>query len=128
MKPTQQPSIAQMKLALAKGGKVEVRPTVKDETIQRKIPEMEAAAKAFSAGEMSHEDYDKIVNKHKPVKPYEFVPRPATDEDADRALMENKKPHWRGHEDWPAGRKVGLRLDTPAYEHHGAWANRTNAP
>ena len=123
MKPTQQPSIAQMKLALAKGGKVEVRPTVKDETIQRKIPEMEAAAKAFSAGEMSHEDYDKIVNKHKPVKPYEFVPRPATDEDADRALMENKKPHWRGHEDWPAGRKVGLRLDIPAYENHGVWVN-----
>jgi len=107
----------------AEGGEVEVRPTVKDETIQRKIPEMESAAKAFQAGEIKHKDYDKVVNKHKPVKPYTFVPQPASDEDADRALMTNKKPHWRGHEQWPAGRKVGLRLDIPAYEGHGVWVN-----
>jgi hypothetical protein len=107
----------------AEGGEVKVRPTVKDETIQRKIPEMESAAKAFQAGEIKHKDYDKVVNKHKPVKPYTFVPQPASDEDADRALMTNKKPHWRGHEQWPAGRKVGLRLDIPAYEGHGVWVN-----
>ena len=107
----------------AKGGKVEVRPTVKDEALMRKIPQMEAAAKKVEEGKMSHEAYDKVVAKHKPVKPYEFVPQPASDEDADRALMENKKPHWRGHEDWPAGRKVGLRLDIPAYENHGVWVN-----
>jgi hypothetical protein len=107
----------------AEGGKVEVRPTVKDETIQRKIPEMEAAAKALKAGAIKRSEYDKVVNKHKPVKPYTFVPQPATDKDADRALMVNKKPHWRGHEQWPAGRKVGLRLDIPAYENHGVWVN-----
>ena len=107
----------------AEGGKVEVRPTVKDETIQRKIPEMEAAAKALQAGAIKRSEYDKVVNKHKPVKPYTFVPQPATDKDADRALMANKKPHWRGHEQWPAGRKVGLRLDIPAYEGHGVWVN-----
>jgi len=107
----------------AKGGSVEVRPTVKDETIQRKIPEMEAAAKALQAGAISRKEYDKVVHIHKPVKPYTFVPQPASDEDADRALMANKKPHWRGHEQWPAGRKVGLRLDIPAYETHGVWVN-----
>jgi hypothetical protein len=107
----------------AKGGEVEVRPTVKDETIQRKIPEIEAAAKALQAGVIKRSEYDKVVNKHKPVKPYTFVPQPATDEDADRALMANKKPHWRGHEQWPASRKVGLRLDIPAYETHGVWVN-----
>ena len=107
----------------AKGGEVEVRPTVKDETIQRKIPEIEAAAKALQAGAINRKEYDKVVHTHKPVKPYTFVPQPATDEDADRALMANKKPHWRGHEQWPAGRKVGLRLDIPAYETHGVWVN-----
>ncbi len=107
----------------AKGGEVEVRPTVKDETIQRKIPEMEAAAKALQAGIIDRKEYDRTVKKHKPVKPYDFVPQPASDEDADRALMINKKPHWRGHEQWPAGRKVGLRLDIPAYETHGVWVN-----
>jgi hypothetical protein len=107
----------------AKGGAVEVRPTVKDEAIQRKVPEMEAAAKALQAGDITRKEYDKVVQQHKPVKPYTFVPKPASDKDADRALMENKKPQWRGHEQWPAGRKVGLRLDIPAYEHHGVWVN-----
>ena len=107
----------------AKGGPVEVRPTVKDDAIQRKVPEMEEAAKALQAGAITRKDYDKVVQQHKPVKPYTFVPKPASDKDADRALMENKKPQWRGHEQWPAGRKVGLRLDIPAYEHHGVWVN-----
>jgi predicted transcriptional regulator len=105
------------------GGEVEVRPTTKDETIQRKIPEMEAAAKALQAGVIDRKEYDRVVKKHKPVKPYDFIPQPASDEDADRALMENKKPQWRGHSKWPAGRKVGLRLDIPAYEQHGVWVN-----
>jgi hypothetical protein len=123
MATPKQPSVEQMRQALAKRGNVEVRPTVKDDAIQRKIPQMEAAAQKVSEGKMSHAAYDKVVNKHKPVKPYEFVPQPASDADANRALMENKKPHWRGHEDWPAGRKVGLRLDIPAYENHGVWVN-----
>jgi hypothetical protein len=117
------PTIDQMRQALAKGGKVEVRPTVKDEALMRKIPQMEEAARKVSEGEMSHEDYDKVVAKHKPVKPYEFVPKPASDEDAHRALRENRKPYWRGHEKWPSGRKVGLRLDIPSYEDHGVWIN-----
>jgi hypothetical protein len=118
-----QPTIDQMRQALAKGGKVEVRPTVKDEGLMRKIPQMESAAKKVGEGKMSYEAYDKVVAKHKPVKPYEFVPKPASDEDADRALYENKKPHWRGHEKWPSGRKVGLRLDIPSYENEGVWVN-----
>jgi hypothetical protein len=113
----------QIDIYKAKGGGVEVRPTVKDDAIQRKVPEMEAAAKAVQEGTMKHADYDKVVDKHKPVKPYKFVPQPASDEDADRALMENKKPQWRGAERWPSGRKVGLRLDIPAYENHGVWVN-----
>jgi hypothetical protein len=64
-----------------------------------------------------------VVKQHKPVKPYEFVPQPATDKDAERALKPAQKDKWRGHEQWPAGRKVGLRLDIPAYENHGVWVN-----
>jgi hypothetical protein len=112
---------------MADGGgvkrKVEVRPTVKDETLQRKIPEMETAVKALHAGVIDHAEYDRIVAKHKPVKPYDFVPQPASNEDAARALKDTQKPHWRGAEQWPAGRKVGLRLDIPAYERHGVWVN-----
>jgi hypothetical protein len=122
-KPNPSPLIKNGMARMAEGGKVEVRKTVKDEGIQRKVPEMEMAAKALQSGVISHAEYDDIVNKHKPVKPYDFVPEPASDEDAMRGLMENKKPQWRGAEQWPAGRKVGLRLDIPAYEHHGVWVN-----
>jgi len=113
------PNMPKMK----KGGGVEVKPTVKDETIQRKIPEMEDAVKALQAETITRAQYDKVVKQHKPVKPYEFVPQPATDEDAERALKPAQKDKWRGHEQWPAGRKVGLRLDIPAYENHGVWVN-----
>jgi hypothetical protein len=109
------------------GGEVtdlpEVRATVKDKNLQRKVPEMEAAAKALQEGVINRKEYDRVVKKHKPVKPYDFVPQPATNENALRALHDNKKPTWRGAEQWPAGRKVGLRLDIPAYEDHGVWVN-----
>ena len=107
----------------AKGGEVEVKPTNYDPNLQRKHPELEAAIRGVAAGTTTHKQLDKLIAKHKPIKPYEFVPQPATDEDAERALKPAQKPKWRGHEQWPAGRKVGLRLDIPAYESHGVWVN-----
>ena len=107
----------------AEGGEVEVKPTVYDPNLQRKHPELEAAIRGVAAGTTTHKQLDKLIAKHKPIKPYEFVPQPASDEDAERALKPAQKPKWRGHEQWPAGRKVGLRLDIPAYENHGVWVN-----
>jgi len=108
---------------LAKGGKIEVRPTVFDDAATRRNEKIEAAARALMEGKMTQKAYEKIVAKQKPVTPYEFIPRPATDEDAMRALKETQKARWRGHESWPAGHRVGLRLDIPAYENHGVWVN-----
>jgi hypothetical protein len=107
----------------AKGGEVEVKPTAYDPNLQRKHPELEAAIRGVAAGITTHKQLDKLIAKHKPIKPYEFVPQPASDEDAERALKPAQKPKWRAHEQWPAGRKVGLRLDIPAYENHGVWVN-----
>ena len=107
----------------SKGGEVEVKPTAYDPNLQRKHPELEAAIRGIAAGTTTHKQLDKLIAKHKPIKPYEFVPQPASDEDAERALKPAQKPKWRAHEQWPAGRKVGLRLDIPAYESHGVWVN-----
>jgi hypothetical protein len=107
----------------AEGGEVEVRPTNYDPNLQRKHPELEAAIRGIAAGTTTHQQLDKLIAKHKPIKPYEFVPQPATDADAERALKPAQKPKWRAHEQWPVGRKVGLRLDIPAYETHGVWVN-----
>jgi hypothetical protein len=105
------------------GGDVEVKPTAYDPNLQRRHPEIEEAAKKFQSGEINRKQYDNVVKKNKPVKPYTFVPQPATDEDANRSLQEKQKLRWRNHEAWPEKRRVGLRLDIPAYEKHGVWVN-----
>lgn len=112
-----------MQLALVKKGKVDVRPTVFDDKASRRNEKIEAAARALAAGEMKPKAYEKLVAKEKPVKPYDFVPAPAADEKAMEVLLERQKQNWRSHEGWPAGHRVGLRLDIPAYERHGVWVN-----
>jgi len=107
----------------AKGGAVEVKPTSYDPNLQRRHPELEAAIRGVAAGTTTHKQLDKLIAKHKPIKPYEFVPKPATLEDAQRGLNKNQIKAWRAHEDWPEGTPIGGRLDINAYEHHGVWAN-----
>jgi hypothetical protein len=107
----------------AKGGKIEVRPTVFDDAASRRNPNIESAAQALAEGKITKATYAKIVANEKPVKPYDFIPKPATEEDALRAVGEKKMDKWKAHESWPAGRRVGLRLDIPSYERHGVWMN-----
>jgi hypothetical protein len=106
-----------------KGGSVEVRPTVFDDAASRRNPSIEAAARALMEGELKQKAYAKLVAKEKPVKKYDFIPQPATNEKAMDILLPRQKQNWRSHESWPAGRRVGLRLDIPAYERHGVWVN-----
>jgi len=107
----------------AKGGKVEVRPTVFDDAASRRNPSIEAAALAVMKGELKQKAYAKLVAKEKPVKAYDFIPKPATDEQAMDVLLDRQKQNWKSHNNWPAGRRVGLRLDIPAYERYGVWVN-----
>lgn len=118
-------SVEQMKLAIhkAKGGKIEVRPTVFDDAASRRNPNIEAAARALAEGKMKQKAYAKVVAKEKPVKKYDFIPKPATDEQAMSVLIDRQKQNWKSHNNWPAGHRVGLRLDIPAYERHGVWVN-----
>jgi hypothetical protein len=77
----------------ADGGDVSVTQVKKRK--DDKIPELESAAKALLQGLITRVDYDKVVNRVKPVKPYESIPRPASDEEALGALHESKRPKWR---------------------------------
>ena len=106
---------------MAGGGDVSVTQVKKRK--DDKIPELETAAKALLHGLITRVDYDKVVSRVKPVKPYESIPRPANDEEALGALHESKRPKWRLADQWEPGRRVGLRLDIPAYSDHGVWVN-----
>lgn len=96
--------------------------------VTKRTPELQEAAKKIASGELSAAEYDALVNEYKPVTPYNFVPTPATREEAIGALTANKKQKYGAAEEWEAGTPVGLRLDIPAYSDHGVWVNSIHGP
>lgn len=99
--------------------------------VTKRVPELTEAAQAVSRGDMSADEYDRLVRRYKPVTPYEFVPEPASAEDAMRALTENKRPMFGKTSEMSPGERADLRLDIPAYKDHGVWVNsihRKDAP
>jgi len=95
--------------------------------VTKPVPELTEAAQKLKAGKLSREEYEALVNKHKPVTPYSFVPQPATPEDATRALNSAKREKFGKTKEIPAGTPTGLRLDIPAYKDHGVWVNSVHA-
>jgi len=120
---------------MAEGGKAE-KPAVSRidmnyKDVTKRIPQLTEAANKLSAGKMSAAEYDALVNKHKPVEAYGFVPQPASREDAMRALNESKRKMYGMTSEMKAGEPADLRLDIPAYKDHGVWVNsihRKDAP
>ncbi len=90
--------------------------------VLERIPELEAAAQGLKEGTVTREQYEKLVNKLKPVTPYAEVPTPATTADMERGLTSDKVERIGVPMDTlKAGDPVGLRLDIPAYANHGVW-------
>jgi hypothetical protein len=90
--------------------------------VTKRVPELTEGAQRVKADEMSRAEYEKLVNKYKPVKPYDFVPKPATRDEAYNALTSDKRDMYGTPSGMlQAGDPVGLRLDIPAYSDHGVW-------
>ena len=91
--------------------------------VTKRIPELTEAAKKVVSGTMTEDQYDALVNRYKPITPYNFVPQPATVEEAVNALDKNKRTKFGLGKEIPAGEQTDLRLDIPAYKDHGVWVN-----
>jgi len=90
--------------------------------VTKRVPELTEAAQKLQAGELDRETYAKLVQALKPVKPYDFVPKPATAEEAKGALKEDARDTYGiPSQTLKAGHPVGLRLDIPAYTNKGVW-------
>jgi hypothetical protein len=90
--------------------------------VTKRVPELQEGAQKIQGDEMTRAEYEKLVKKYKPVKPYEFVPTPATRDDAINALTADKRDLYGTPSGMlRAGDPVGLRLDIPAYSDHGVW-------
>jgi hypothetical protein len=91
--------------------------------VTERIPELQEAAKKVKAGTMTAKQYDKLVNKYKPITPYDFVPTPATKEESIAALGSKAEKEGVWNANIPKGHPVDLRLDINAYKFHGIWVN-----
>lgn len=106
--------------------------------VTKRIPELTEGAKRLGAGEINAADYSKLVSQHKPVDPYEFVPEPASVDDAIRALTRTSRerpglPSKESYFGIPSktlkeGDPVGIRLDIPSYEKEGTWIATIHGP
>ena len=118
------------KLAVAKAALKMAEPLVSRlemgyKDVTKRIPELQESAKRILEGTGSREEHEALVNAHKPVTPYSFVPAPAGVDEARDAV--GKKIVKNGVDLWqhtiPEGHPVGLRLDIPAYTNKGVWVN-----
>lgn len=96
--------------------------------VTKRVPELTEGAQRLGRGELSAAEFDKLVNQYKPVKPYDFVPRPATVDEAMEALTEAKRGQYGKTSEIPAGERTELRLDIPAYTSRGVWVNSIHRP
>ena len=98
--------------------------TAKDfvsKTEEKLVKEFDDITKSINKGETPEviEEEKVISNVDDTIKPYKFVPTPATYDEMFGALDKGKKD--RINIDMPEGEKVELRLDIPAYNRHNVW-------
>ena len=79
--------------------------------------------------EITEEQYLEIISRLKPVTPYkqEDLPVPATKKEM-RAALKKGQQERVGKAKPLIGKRVGLRLDIPAYENHDTWVPTIHAP
>jgi hypothetical protein len=101
----------------------------------KRTPELQEGMRALQAGEITKQDYDRLVNEYKPVEPYETVPDPVTPEAAKFALAngrgqsaEKAAKFGLPSQVFKLGEAAQLRLDIPSYSEHGAWVVSVHRP
>jgi hypothetical protein len=96
--------------------------------VTKRVPEVSDAFKKLSIGQIDQDMYDAIVNQHKPVSPFSFVPQPVSHEEAIAALNKQQQPKYGAIHEIEEGSPAKLRLDIPAYTRFGKWINSIHQP
>jgi hypothetical protein len=106
--------------------------------VLKRTPELQEAAARIEAGDMSADEYARLVQRYKPVTPYESVPAPASREEILAALSKTSReaeglPRKETYFGKPSstlkeGDPVGLRLDIPSYNQANTWVVTAHGP
>lgn len=90
--------------------------------LKGRVPELQDAADKVYAGLMSREEYQRLVDIYKPVRPFTSVPAMPTQLDLERGLRKDQIARIGQETNIPEGEAVGLRLDIEAYTDNNVWA------
>jgi PcfJ-like protein len=93
-----------------------------DVKVTERIPELQEASQKIGTS-LTPEQYAELVEKHLPIRPLNFIPKPPTDEEAMNALNQAKRAKYGNAKDIQQGDIVGARLDIPAYTENNTWVN-----
>lgn len=106
--------------------------------VLKRTPELQEAAARIEAGDISADEYARLVQRYKPVTPYESVPAPASREEILAALSKTSReaeglPRKETYFGKPSstlkeGDPVGLRLDIPSYNQANTWVVTAHGP
>lgn len=118
-KPTDAKKVLEMLYGAPKPAVSRLDMNFKDVT--KRMPELQQAAKLYEQGKITREQYYAIVDQLKPVTPYEFIPKPATAEEALAALSKDKTKDFGRTDVLTPGETILSRLDIPAYSKKGTW-------
>ncbi len=118
-KPTDAKKVLEMLYGAPKPAVSRLDMNFKDVT--KRMPELQQAAKLYEQGKITREQYYAIVDQLKPVTPYEFIPKPATAEEALAALSSDKAKNFGRTDLLVPGETVMSRLDIPAYSTKGVF-------
>lgn len=106
--------------------------------VLKRTPELQEAAARIEAGDISADEYARLVQRYKPVTPYESVPAPASREEILAALsktsreaegLPRKETYFgKASSTLKEGDPVGLRLDIPSYNQANTWVVTAHGP
>lgn len=92
-------------------------------TSSRRCAPLQQAAALLREQRCTREAYARLVQIHKPVRPYDHVPDCASRLDLNAAVDTPKASKvWVASSLLSVGDVVGTRLDIPAFTRHGIWA------
>lgn len=88
-----------------------------------RCPALQEAAALLRDQRCTAEEYARLVQRHKPIRPYDHVPDCASRLELNTAVDAPKAPKvWAAAAVLSPGDIVGTRLDIPAFTRHGVWA------
>ena len=114
-------------------GEPEARFSLTDRVAQGRDTVLAAEAQKLKRGETTPAKYARKVEQRMPLRPFDEVPEPATDEDILRGLGnrmagETLKRELKANPEDIEGQQVEARLDIPSYEDANVWTVTLHNP